>query len=160
VDGRDLTTDAPEPVIVGDTVQLSSIGTCVRAWPATYAWSVTPSDGTDTTALPALDASSLSIYPLSAATYTIALTVTDALGRTATLGPLQAIDARGFALLDALPGSGDVRDASLGGGALWLATADGPFSMGLATPNVFDDLSAWAGLPVTDLSHVWYDDAV
>lgn len=146
-------------VLVGDTVILSSQGSCGPT-ALTYEWDVSPINGTRDTLRPGDTAAAVSVYATEPDAYLVTLTVRAGDANASTT--IFAFDARGFAELAATPDK--VRDLDAGGGQLWIASEQSTFRADLDSPvtlvSVDAELEA-AGqepLPAKTDSILW-DDA-
>ncbi len=173
--GGVATSNAPtEPYVhtlIGDTVELSAIGTCTRAGPIEYTWvvdSVTSAIGE--TALPNLHSETISIYPSKPGEFGVMLHVSDG-SQTQSKG-VYAFEAHGFQQVVSYPGNA-IRDLSAGADYLWVGADDGAYRGELASPfgayPTVNSLYGGVALPgkiqlheTASGDHVWFgtDDAV
>lgn len=120
-------------VLIGDSVELSALGSCTQSGTIDYQWSIVDQDDDDKiegTAAPDLTAEAIDVYPLTPGDYTVELTVGDGAERADAISVL-AIRAVGWKVSgEAL----DVRDLAVTGGNLWVATSAGASQ--LAITNV------------------------
>ncbi len=136
VDGVDAPPVANAPyvhTIIGDTVELSAIGTCTKSGEIQYQWSIEPSTGqVEGTALPDLASETIRVYSVRADMYTVTLEISDG-SRTESL-QFYGFDAHGFAQLDSYPGN-KILDLSAGADFLWVGADNGGYRGSLATPT-------------------------
>lgn len=146
-----------EAVMVGDTVALSSQGSCGPG-ALTYAWQVSPIEGIRDTILPADDAGAITVYATLPDAYSVTLTVRDAGGAT-DAATIYAFDAIGFATVPGVPSK--VRDVDVGDDRLWIATETGAVRVplgALAPVTSIDAEAGGAALPAKTGAVLW-DDA-
>ncbi len=115
-------------VLIGDTVALSSQGSCGPTALA-YQWQVSPVTGIRDTIEPADDAAAITVFATVPDAYSVTLTVSAA-GEVAVT-TIYAFDAAGFAELVGVPTK--VGDLDVGDGQLWAATDSGAVRLPLAT---------------------------
>jgi hypothetical protein len=142
VDGiaHDSVTEPAVTVLVGDTVHLSSAGSCGPG-PLRYAWDVSPVSGIRDTIHPAEDAAAITVFATLPDAYRVSLTVHSD-GDASASTTIYAFAARGFAVLSVSPDK--VRDLDVGGGQLWVASEQGTYRAPLAVPGVLVDVRAEA----------------
>lgn len=140
--------------IIGDTVELSAVGTCTRSGVIQYRWIIGPATTlVQDTALPNLVSETITVYSLVPDTYDVRLEISD--GNTTEAVSIFAFDAHGFTKLSSYQGN-NIRDLSAGADYLWVGADDGAYRGTLATPLVdfpnVDD--AYGGDDLQDKMHV------
>lgn len=157
-------------ILVGDTVELSAVGTCTRSGVISYRWFIEP--GTtqiEDTARPDLVSESISVFPHKPEQYTVRLEVSD--GNATDSLALYAFEAHGFADVDTYVG-GPIKDLSAGADYLWVGADDAAYRGDLLQPlaayPLVNDLYGGSTLPAKMRVHetaagddVWFgaDDA-
>jgi hypothetical protein len=124
------TATPAEVVLVGDTVALSSDGSCGPT-ALSFEWQVSPVAGIRDTIVPADDAPAISVYPTLPDAYSVTLTVRAGDGSSAST-TIYAFDAAGFAPLTTELRK--VRDLDVGRGRLWIGGDEGAHRASLAAP--------------------------
>jgi hypothetical protein len=146
-------------VIVGDTVELSATGSCAQSGINSIEWQISPVDATRNTALPNLNAETLTVYPLAIQQYTVALTLRAADGSSNT-EQVFAFRSHGFQELGGIAQGGDTRDVSVSDEHLWIAAKAGPYRADLTNLGAgAEDVNGFAlGDTIdTELEVVHYD---
>jgi PKD repeat protein len=146
-------------VLLGDVVEISAANSCGGQGTLSYEWSISPEEGILATAAPALTEKpqTFEVYPTAAGDYTVTLTVRDAGGTMAETSAL-AIRAHGWQATAVPPAMLEVRDLSVGGGNLWVASEGGAFSLPLAGPlGVFTPVAVTGDTVPNDLNAVHFD---
>jgi hypothetical protein len=164
VGGTAATDGQEDPVVevlLGDVVEISAAGSCGGQGTLSYEWAITPDDGILATADPTLAGgpATFSLYPTTAGDYTVTLTVSDASGAEANTSAL-AIRAHAWqvATVAGTVDMGEIRDLSVGGGNLWIASENGPFMLPLAgEPDAFELVETNGSSVPNDLGAVFYD---
>ncbi|MCG8417735.1 MAG: hypothetical protein MJE77_07295 [Proteobacteria bacterium] len=123
--------------LIGDTITLRAVGSCVQKPSISYEWSF---DSTElaATADRALTSETVKIYPPQAGQFTVTLTVRDGDGTAVQLEGL-AFEAAGWTALDHFPdasgGSPQIRGLSTSTDALWVASKQGAYRSSLVNPE-------------------------
>jgi hypothetical protein len=148
-------------VLLGDLVEISAAGSCAGAGEVSYEWSLSPAEGIEATAEPALadDPEVFSVYPTAAGDYQVTLTVRAPSGASQTRS-VAAIRAHAWQEADVDSGlnMGTVRDMSVGRGNLWIAAGGGPYALPLAGPtNAFARVQHSGDQVGNDLQVVLFD---
>ncbi len=151
VDGRSNPPPPGQPYLhrlVGDTVQLSAVGTCTQSGVILYTWTIEP--GTTligATAQPDLNSETISVYSLQAENYTVRLRVGDGSGESVST-TIFAFQAHGFEALPAIP-SKAVNDLSAGSDYLWIGGKESGYRADLIGPG-----------PALDVDDLYTGDSV
>lgn len=145
--------------LLGDAIELSARGSCVREGPLSYEWQISPIDATRITAEPDLSSETITVLPLLAEDYTVTLTVrgASASAQKTVLG----ISAYGWQRRDGLPGNQEIRDLAASANRLWITHALGAHYTPLGDsgrPDEFVNLNAVStGEPIpADLGAAYY----
>jgi ligand-binding sensor domain-containing protein len=149
-------------VLVGDLVEISAAGSCASAGDLAIAWDITPDNGILATASPALaDAPEVfTVYATTPGDYTLELAVSGS-GALPLSTSVLAIRAIGWQATTAPSGMSDVRDLSIGGGNMWIASNGGAYMLPLdGAPDAFslvNDAIENGDSISSDLDAVLYD---
>lgn len=151
--------------LLGDSIELSAVGSCAREGPISYEWQISPIDATRATAAPDLASETITVLPVLAEDYTVTLTVRGAAASASET--VLGISARGWQRRDGLPGNQDIRALTTSADTLWIAHSQGAHALaidGSAAPEEFVDLAEIsAGEPIPgNLGSAYYsaDDDV
>lgn len=147
--------------LLGDVVELSARGSCVREGPLVYEWQVSPIDETRTTAEPSLQSEVITIVPVLAEEYAVTLRVSG--GSASAQKTVLGISAYGWQRRGGSLDEPDVRALATGAEHLWLAHEGGAHALALddgSPGDEFVDLAAEStGEPIPEnLGSAYYSD--
>lgn len=143
VNGSSTVPPSGEPYVhslLGDTVELSAIGTCTQTGTIEYAWTIEPvTIHLNATALPNLSSETVSVYSTLADTqHTVRLRVSD--GSTSLTKVFYAFDVAEFVNLPSIP-ENDIKAVHAGANFLWVGGKQGAYRTELASPGTLTDIS-------------------